>query len=390
MPRDIIIATGTRADWGLLHPLAIELQSRGTKLTIAATNTHLGSAHTVDEIIADGFDPVRIPAEGTPSEITAHALMGFSAYFETRIHDHNRPDAIVILGDRFEMLGVASASLLHGIPVIHIAGGTISEGAFDDSIRHAISKMAWIHFPETDRCRERLISMGEDPEMVTTAGALGVYNVTHARLMDKQQLEHSLGWQIPPTTILATLHAATLDCGSPSEQMRQFIDALEILIKEYDTRGEEIGVIFTYPNNDTDPGPQISQIEAFATRHPHKVLAIPSLGRIRYLSALQYVCAVAGNSSSGLVEVPSAGIPTLDVGIRQSGRECGDSVTHCGADTDSVAEGLRKVLSPEMRALALHAENPYYRCDTPALMADRILSAPLPAYPKKTFHDQQR
>lgn len=379
----ILIATGTRADWGLLLPLVCELRNRGAEITVGATNMHLDPAlgHTVDEIRADGFDPVEIPASGTAPTVTAMATRGFADLFNCE-----RPDCAVILGDRFEMLGVATAALLSGVGIVHIAGGTVSEGAFDDSIRHAITKMATLHLVETDRCRHRVIRMGEEPDRVITAGAPGVYNVMRVPLLSREELERSLSFTFPTRTLLVTLHPATLDPVSPVDRMRDLIKVLE----EFMDNDPEIGVLFTYPNNDTDPRPQVEMIEEFASRHPERAVTSPSLGRVRYLSALKVCAAVVGNSSSGLVEVPSAGIPTLDIGIRQKGREAGPSVLHCGASLQEIRSGLAEVLGKRMQRIAADKSNPYYRPDTPAIMADAILNYHWEPFPQKRFYDGEK
>lgn len=379
----ILIATGTRADWGLLLPLARELQSRGVETVVGATNMHLDPAlgHTVDEIRADGFEPVKIPASGDPPTVTAMATHGFADLF-----NRERPDCTVILGDRFEMLGAATAALLSGVGIVHIAGGTVSEGAFDDSIRHAITKMATLHLVETDRCRDRVVRMGEDPDRVITAGAPGVYNVMRVPLLSKEELGRSLSFSFPGHTLLVTLHAATLDPVPPSTRMRDLIQVLE----EFMDNDPEAGVLFTYPNNDTDPRPQVELIEEFASRHPERVVTSPSLGRVRYLSALKVCKAVIGNSSSGLVEVPSAGIPTLDIGVRQMGREAGPSVLHCGASVNEIRTGLAEILGEHMQGIAAGKINPYYRPDTPAIMADAIMNYHWKPFPQKRFYDGEK
>lgn len=375
----IAIATGTRADWGLLHPLAVELRKRNVETEVIATNMHLLSecGLTVKEIEADGFGPkYKVPTSGEAAAVTAQALEGFN-----KILKESRPDALVILGDRFEMLGAASGALLAGVPIIHIAGGTVSEGAFDDSIRHAITKMASLHLVETEECAGRVIQMGENPADVIVAGALGVYNSLQLKPMTKEELTVSLGFDIEGEIILSTLHAATLDQLSPLDQMRAFISVLEEKVKD---RG--VKVVFTYPNNDVDSSLMIEEIEDFAKRYPKSVLAIPSLGRIRYLSLLRHCVAVVGNSSSGLVEVPSIGIPTLDIGVRQRGRECGESVIHCGSSREEISAGLDKVLSEETRQLAAAASNPYYKEGTPAIMADAIIERDWKPFPQKRFY----
>ncbi|MBD5370509.1 MAG: UDP-N-acetylglucosamine 2-epimerase (hydrolyzing) [Bacteroides sp.] len=373
----IAIATGTRADWGLLSPLAAELRSRGVEPSVFVTHQHLipGMGDTVNEIIADGFTPAaRIPAEGTAAEIMARAAAGFAAALR-----EVRPDALIILGDRCEMLGAASAALLEGVPVVHIAGGTVSEGAFDDSVRHAISKMATLHFPETPACAERLLLMGEDPRHVRTAGALGVENALKITRMTRPELAASLGWDPGERFMVVTLHAATLAEGDPLAIQEGMLDALAAL-------PADIRLILTYPNSDIDPVPLIASLRRFEERMEGRALVVPSLGRKRYLSAVALSQGVVGNSSSGLVEVPSLGVPTLDIGIRQKGRECGPGVMHCGTSREEIEAGLRRILSAEARAVAARRENPYHMPGTAARMADEILQADFRPYPTKKFH----
>ena len=375
----IAMATGTRADWGLLHPLAEELRRREADVRIIATNMHLMEecGLTVNEIAQDGFGPdATVPTAGRAADVTSDALRGFS-----NILSDMKPDLLVVLGDRFEILGAASGALLTGIPIAHIAGGTISEGAFDDSIRHAITKMASLHLVETERCAQRVRQMGENPEDVIVCGALGVYNALNAPLMSKPELETSLGFNLEGKVVLATLHAATLDPIPPIEQLSNLMAALEVMIER-----ENLKIVFTYPNNDVDSRQLTDTIEKFRARFPKNVLAIPSLGRIRYLSLLQFCVAVVGNSSSGLVEVPSVHIPTLDIGRRQHGRECGESVVHCGSSREEIARGLELVLSDAFRRVAASAPNPYFKENTPAIMAATILSREWHPYPQKKFY----
>lgn len=376
----IAVATGTRADWGLLKPTADELLRRGCDVTVLATNMHLQETYgnTIEEIIADGYNPVRIPSPGlTPAEITASALKGFSEWFHTNV-----PDTVVILGDRFEMLGVATAALLEGIPVAHIAGGTVSEGAFDDSIRHSITKMATIHFPETELCRGRILQMGENPTDVVTAGATGVWNILNNPLMNKADLERDLGFRFNGKTLMATLHPATLETISPLLQMESFLSALSSLMAE----DPEVSVILTYPNNDSNSDEITEAMINFANNHGDRVLLRKSLGRLRYLSALQFCKGVVGNSSSGIVEVPSEGIPTLDIGIRQKGREHGPSVIHCGTSEQEILDGLHYILSEEIQGIAAKRINPYQKDDTPSIIAGTIERYPFLRYPAKRFH----
>lgn len=372
------IATGTRADWGLLQPLAASLAKEGVDLRIFATHQHLmpQMGDTLREIERDGFHPAElIPAEGNAAEIMSMAAAGFAEAL-TR----HQPDALILLGDRCEMLGVASAALLLGIPLIHIAGGTISEGAFDDSVRHAITKMATIHFPETELCASRIIRMGEDPANVVVTGALGVANAMSAGKMDMAQLSESLGgWNPGGKFLVVTMHAATLQEGDPVMAQEMLLEALASLPDEW-------RFLITYPNSDVDPEPLIRSLHEFEGRMNGRVKVVPSLGRIRYLSAVALSKGVAGNSSSALVEVPSLGVPSLDIGIRQQGREHGPSVIHADLDPASIAAGLQSLISPEMQRLASECVNPYGRPDTVRLMTEKIVSTDFHPYPIKKFH----
>lgn len=375
--RHYLFATGTRADWGLLSPLAKELKRYGYKVTVAATNMHLMKQYgnTISEIELDGFNPIIIPASGTPAEISSDVMRGFSKHLE-----NSKYDAIIILGDRYEMLAVAQAAVLCGVPIIHIAGGAVSYGAYDDCFRHAITKLASLHLVETEHYRQRVIQMGELPERVITTGAIGIYDPNNeVPLMTREMVEESLGFSIPNGTLLVTLHSATRATIPPSEQLDNLFRALN----EFPDRH----VLFTYPNNDSDGEIMIRNIETYVRLNSHRAHAIASLGHLRYLSTLQLVDAVVGNSSSGLVEVPSMGIPTLDIGCRQDGRTRGQSVVHCGESTSEIINGLRQVLSPQMQEIASRCENPYYQKDTISKMREAIVYNTFSHYPVKKFHD---
>lgn len=382
--RKIAIVTSTRADWGLLKDIAAGLKaSSKTDVCIIATNMHLNPAYgmTADEIIGDGFEIDAAvdmnPTSDSPVDTaiaTAHCMDGMARAF-----NRLQPDLLLILGDRYEMLAVASAATIMRIPIAHIAGGEISEGAFDDSIRHAITKLAAMHLTATDAYRNRVISMGEDPRNVINTGAIGVYNLEHEKTLPKGQLEESIGMEITPGTLLVTLHPATLDPTPVEERCQALLDALD----EFNS----CHIIFTYPNNDPNGHVIIEMIEEYATARPERAVVVPSLGRKRYLSALHFVSAVVGNSSSGIVEVPSMHIPTVDIGIRQQGRIAAQSVIHCDADKESIADAIAFALSPAGKQLAIESQNPYYRPDTLRLIINALTETPLHALSRKRFID---
>ncbi len=384
MTRKIAIVTGTRAEWGLLSGIARSLDSRDdVTVSIIATNMHLDPryGHTVDEIIADGFTVAeRVPmdvegdSEAHRVKAMARCMSGMADAFS-----HLRPDMVVILGDRYEMLATASAALMMLIPIAHIAGGEISEGAVDDSIRHAITKMSALHLTATDEYRNRVIQLGEDPARVINTGAIGVYNLANEPVMTREELEASIGFSLGGPSVLVTYHPATLDNGCPAGKFDMLTDALD--------RFPDVNVIMTYPNNDANGREIIDRIESYAAGNPSRVRAIPSLGKRRYLSALHYVDAVVGNSSSGIVEVPSMHIPTVDIGMRQQGRLRSESVIHCEDDTDEIALAIDLALSDRGRELARAATNPYYKPDTLRLITETIATVPLESLKVKHFHD---
>lgn len=382
--RKICVATGTRADWGLLSPVVRRLAARAdAHIDIVATNMHLSERYgsTWKEICNDGFDIARrvpMDTDGDKPVDTVRAMSQCMAGMAEAFAEL-RPDLLLLLGDRYEMLATASAALLMRIPVAHIAGGAVSRGAYDESIRHSITKMSHIHMTETEEYRRRVIQLGEDPSHVFNTGAIGVYNIVHADFVGRERLEEELGTSLPERLLLATFHPATLDRVAPDVQCRNLLAALD--------SHPDYKVIFTYPNNDTNGRVIISLIEQYAAAHPDRVAVFPSLGMRRYLSVLHCATAVVGNSSSGIVEVPSMHIPTLDIGLRQDGRTAADSVLHCGVEEADIAAGLDTILSDRFRQMAARVENPYYKADTLDLMEHAIMDTPLDNIIVKPFHD---
>lgn len=376
--RKVCIVTGTRADWGLLSPIAAELRSRDDiELQIIATNMHLSPryGHTIDEIIDGGFDVDDSVAiiddgdNGTPTPVAqqmSRALSGIADAFH-RLH----PDMAVVLGDRYEMLATASAATLLRIPIVHLHGGETSEGAIDNSIRNAITALASLHLTSTEAYRRKVIAMGEPESLVINTGAIGVYNAMNVPLMSRSELQRSLSFYIPKDTLLVTYHPATLDRMPVAEQCRQLLTALD--------RFPNSRLLITYPNSDPGSGEIIAKILDYERRDPDRVRVIPSLGMRRYLSALQFVAAVVGNSSSGIIEVPSMGIPTVDIGPRQRGRIAADSVIHCDCNADDIAASISKALRRE------HSENianPYYQPDTLRRIVEAIATTPIESFHK--------
>lgn len=384
MKRKVCIVTGTRAEWGLLSGIANELKHReDVELQLVATNMHLDEryGHTIDDIIAAGFEVnERVPmmVEDDSPAMTAKAM---AKCLDGMVDAFSRlnPHLVVILGDRYEMLSVASAATVMRIPIVHLHGGEISEGAIDDSIRHAITKLSSLHLTATEEYRARVIQMGEDPNRVINTGAIGVYNVAHIKPMSLEELNKSLDFEITPGTLLVTYHPATLDDADVASRCQALLDALDTFA--------ENKVILTYPNNDAQGRVIIEMIEDYAAKNVGRVLVKPSLGLHRYISALHYVAAVVGNSSSGIIEVPSLHIPTVNIGIRQQGRMASDSVIHCADDRQSITDAITMALSNEGQLQAQQASNPYCKENTLNLIVDAIATTPLEILKRKSFYD---
>lgn len=357
----IILVTTTRAEWGILSPLARALSAHpAVDLTVAAGNMHLSGlyGHTIDEIRSEGFDNV-VELDAPEGDGTARSrteICAATAASMARLIERESPHAVVVLGDRYEILGAATAALIAGVPIVHLHGGEISEGAIDDSVRHAISKMATLHLAATALSAERLRLMGEDPSRIVHTGALGVENALTVEPISIDELKASLdGFDIrPDRTLLVTFHPVTRHPAglSTAEQLDNLLGAIDDV--------PECNAIITFPNNDTGSEDIIERISAFADSHRDRVRLVRSLGKTRYLSALRYVCAVVGNSSSGLLEAPSTPAATIDIGPRQQGRERADSVIHVDDSRHDIAAAIRNVLAAPRRN-PMPTDNPYFR-----------------------------
>lgn len=381
MKRRILIATSTRADWGLLSPVARRLRRRpDCEVMVMATNMHLDTSrgNTLAEIRTDGFDPLIAPMPvgfdtGEAAARAAGACMASAAEVMGRVG----PDVAVLLGDRFEIAAIAQAAVIMRVPLVHISGGEVTAGAFDDCFRHSITKMAALHLTATEPYRRRVIQLGEDPSRVINAGSLGVMNMAAEPLMDRSSLEADLEWEFGSDALLVTLHPETMSDLPADVMARAMFEALD--------RFPSSRLLVTYPNNDPAGDRIIKVIEDYAASAPSgRVRLVPSLGRRRYHSALRCVRAVVGNSSSGIVEVPSAGIPTVDIGSRQQGRIAASSVIHCAPDPDSIAGAVARALAMDCRGIV----NPYSRPDTLDIVERAIAETPLEMLRSpKVFYD---
>lgn len=381
--RKICFVTGTRAEYGLLSRLMkLVKEDKDLRLQVIATNMHLMPEYgeTYKEIEKDGFTIDKKVYMHKPSD-DAHGIISSMAEEMQGMNDalsELKPDILVLLGDRYEILVAAQVALIHRVPIAHIHGGEVTEGAFDDAIRHSVTKMSSLHFTSCEEYRHRVIQMGEQPSRVFDVGSLGVENIKAVPLMTKDELETSLDFKIDTQTILVTYHPVTLG-GDPAKDIREFLDALD--------QFKDLKVIFTMPNSDTGRDAIALAVENYVEKHSNRVMAYTSLGLKRYLSTLQFVKAAVGNSSSGIIEVPSFGIPTLNIGDRQKGRLASKSVVNCGTSKDEVIAGLKLCLSEEMQKAAKTYENPYAKPDTANLIYHELKNVELAGLNLKTFYD---
>lgn len=381
--RKICFVTGTRAEYGLLSRLMrLVKEDKDLRLQVIATNMHLMPEYgeTYKEIEKDGFTIDKKVYMHKPSD-DAHGIISSMAEEMQGMNDalsELKPDILVLLGDRYEILVAAQVALIHRVPIAHIHGGEVTEGAFDDAIRHSVTKMSSLHFTSCEEYGHRVIQMGEQPSRVFDVGSLGVENIKAVPLMTKDELEASLDFKIDTQTILVTYHPVTLG-GDPAKDIREFLDALD--------QFKDLKVIFTMPNSDTGRDAIALAVENYVEKHSNRAKAYTSLGLKRYLSTLQFVKAAVGNSSSGIIEVPSFGIPTLNIGDRQKGRLASKSVVNCGTSKDEVIAGLKLCLSEEMQKAAKTYENPYAKPDTANLIYQELKNVELAGLNLKTFYD---
>lgn len=383
--RTILVFTATRAEYGLLRPVLRGLRERAdVRLQVLASGAHLSPAHgmTVGEIEADGFTidaRVEMLLDSDSARGTCSAMgLGLIGYGQELAR--LRPDLVVLLGDRFETLAMASACLVSAVPVAHIHGGEATFGAVDEAARHAVTKMSLLHFTSTEAYRRRVIQLGEAPERVFNVGALGVENIARLAPRPRGAVAADLGLDPGLPYLMVTHHPVTLNPGGAAAEFGALLEALEGL-------GGGMQVVFTGANADPGGGAINAMTAAFVAGRRGRAAAFASLGSARYLEAVHHAAAVVGNSSSGIIEAPSLGVPTLDIGERQRGRVRAPSVLHCAAEPGAIARGLAEVLSPPARALAVRRENPYAGRDTAARIVDVLAGAGLDGALMKPFYD---
>lgn len=382
--KKICVVTGSRADyWLLRHLLNIIRADMTFELQIIVTNMHLSPEFglTYKDIENDGF-LINRKLEMMLSSDTSNAtiksvglgIIGFADAFEEL-----EPDILLVLGDRYEILAAATAALFKKIPIIHLHGGEITKGAYDNIIRHVITKLSHVHFTSTDEYRLRVIQLGEEPDKVFNVGAIGLDNIKHLRLLSQTELENKLKFKFGEKCVLVTYHPATLENETPEKQMKELLKALMCL--------KDLRIIFTMPNSDTNGRIIIKMISKFIEENRERSTAFVSMGQIYYFSAIKFVKAVIGNSSSGIIEAPSFGVPTLNIGTRQQGRIRAVSVIDCKPISSDIIEKLKMILSPKFKMFCKDVYNPYEKEDTAQNIYSIIKNLNLNALILKRFHN---
>jgi GDP/UDP-N,N'-diacetylbacillosamine 2-epimerase (hydrolysing) len=381
--RKICVITGSRADYGLLRRVIEGIQcDPDLTLQLLVTGTHLSKDHgsTYEEIKQDGFEINGViqtvgdsDSPAAIAESMGRGLTGFGSIFEKL-----KPDLLVVLGDRFEILAATAAALVSRIPVAHIHGGEVTEGAYDDAIRHSITKMSNLHFVSTEKCRKRVIQLGEDPNSVFLVGGLGVDAINNVELFTREELQAKLGMKFLEKSLLITFHPETLGDKDPAAQFKELLYALELL--------EDTTLVFTMPNADTG-GKEIAKlIEQFVETNINAYY-FKSLGQRKYFSTVAQVDGVIGNSSSGILEVPIFKKGTINIGDRQKGREQALSIIDCEPERDILRIGIEKLFSQDFRKSLAGTASPYGDGGAGDRIVAVLRSVVLKQGTKKAFYD---
>lgn len=385
MKRKIAVFTGTRAEYGLLQPLLYQLKEREScelQLLVGGTHWSPQFGSTFQFIERDGFEITAkldfLLSSDSPSGVAKS--MALAMMTSADCLERLQPDLLVVLGDRYESLAVAQAAMLARLPIAHIHGGERTEGLIDEAIRHSLTKMAHLHFTTTEQYRRRVIQLGEQPENVFNFGAPGIDNIKSLKPVERRALSELLNIDITTRPfMMVTFHPVTLKETGGLDQLK----ALLFVLREF----EDFQLVITYPNADTQCQDLIDELNSFKSEFPSRVALIQSVGQLNYLSLLNHCDVVVGNSSSGLIEAPSFGIPTVNIGERQAGRISGDTVIQCDSTTDEIRNALRSALCNDFKLKCKNAVNPYGEGNSASKMADVLCSASLSHLLKKVFYD---
>jgi UDP-hydrolysing UDP-N-acetyl-D-glucosamine 2-epimerase len=384
MRRKICVVTGSRADYGILRGLMKEIQADPSlELTVVATGMHLSPefGHTEQNIEADGFQiQYRVESllsSDTPTGVSKSVGLGVIGFADA--FRQIQPDLIVLLGDRFEILAAAQAAMIGRCPIAHLHGGEITEGAVDESIRHAITKMSHLHFVSAEVHRGRVIQLGETPERVFNFGAPGLDAIHELKFLERTEFEQKFGVKWGSLNFLVTYHPVTLGSRDSVQALGELFNALDQFPKAH--------VLFTKPNADAE-GRKISQlIDEYKAKYAGRVQVITSLGQLGYLSAVRIADVVIGNSSSGLIEAPALKKPTVNIGDRQKGRLRGSTVIDCTESAPEIIKAIQRALSSEFRATLASAKSPYGDGSASKHIKQVLASTDLAALTRKPFFD---
>ena len=383
MNRKICIITGTRAEYGLLYWLMKEIEADSElELQLIVTGMHLSPEFglTYREIEKEFKIDKKIEmllSSDTPIGISKS--MGLAQISFAEAYEELKPDMVVVLGDRYEIFSAVSSAMIARVPIAHLHGGETTEGAFDEAIRHSITKMSHLHFTATNEYRDRVIQLGEQPDRVFNVGGMGIENIKRLKLLSKEEFEKSIHFRLNKKNILVTFHPTTLEESTSTEQFNELLRAIDKL--------KETNTIFTKANSDTD-GRVINQmIDEYVAKNSKKSVAFTSLGQLRYLSALQYVDAMVGNSSSGLAEAPSFKIATVNIGDRQKGRIKAKSVIDCLPKKDSILNAFDEFYSKKFQLNLLDIKNPYGDGCASKEIVEIIKEVELESILKKSFYN---
>jgi GDP/UDP-N,N'-diacetylbacillosamine 2-epimerase (hydrolysing) len=384
--KKICVVTGTRADYGLLRGLMIGIdKSTKIQLQIIVTGAHLSPEYGLtyreienDRLKIDNKIEMLLSSDTHVgiSKSMGLGIIGFSDAFEQL-----KPDLVIVLGDRYEIFTAVATAMIFCIPVAHIHGGELTEGAIDESIRHSITKMSQLHFVATDEYRRRVIQLGENPEKVFLVGALGIDNIINLPLLELKDFEKEIGFKLGLKNLMVTFHPVTLENKTSEEQLNEILLTLKNLKNTH--------FIFTMPNADADSRVIIRMIKDFVKSHPHSKY-FSSLGQIRYLSCLKHVDGVLGNSSSGLIEVPTFKKGTINIGSRQKGRIKASSVIDCNPNKNSISKAIKKLYSSSFQNTLKTVKNPYGYGGASKAIITQLENVPLNGIIKKKFHDLKK
>ena len=380
--RKVCVITGTRAEYGLLYWLMKEIQSdKDMQLQLIVTGMHLSSEFGLTYKEIEKNFKIDKKVEMLLSSDTVLGIsksMGLAQISFSEAYEELAPDILIVLGDRYEIFSAVSSAMISRIPIAHISGGEITEGVIDEAIRHSITKMSHLHFVSTEEYKNRVIQLGEHPNRVFNLGAIGIDNINKLKLFSKNEFVKSINFSLNKKNILVTFHPVTLEKSTSKEQFQELLNSIDEL--------EDTNIIFTKSNSDTD-GRVINQmIDAYVSRNNNAVSFI-SMGQVRYLSALKFVDAVVGNSSSGLTEAPIFGIGTINIGDRQKGRINLGSVINCNPTKESISNAFNELYSERFQKALSIVKSPYGNGGTSEKIKNIVKNFDLKNILKKSFYD---